>query len=162
MIQALEAGGDSASVSPWIPRLAVAKKRLEQADALFQKEKFAEANLQLVSIYEDVVVIVSEARRNQSIVYRLDFDTPADEYAYELERNKSYEILLDIAVAQKENPDTVLRSFIRKLVIQSQELREKAKGQAANGDHVKAIGTLEEATRHLVRALRSCSIMVME
>lgn len=162
LIRALEAGGDTAALSPWTARLAVARRGLQQADDLFGQNKFAEANLKLVSIYEDVVVIVSEARRNQSIVYRLNFATPAEEYAYEFERNKSYEILVDIAIAEKQNPDKALHPFIRKLVSQSGELREKAKMQAANGEHVAAIGTLEDATKHLVHALRSAGVMVME
>jgi len=161
-IRSLEAGSDATSLSPWTGRLAVAKKGLQQADALYDQEKFAEAHARLVSIYEDVVVIVGEARRNQSIIYRLTFATPAEEYAYELERNKSYEILVDIAIAEQQNSDKALRPYILKLVGQSRELREQAGAQAANGDHLKAIGTLEDATKHLVRALRSAGVMVME
>ena len=161
-IRALEAGGDAASLGPWTGRLAVAKKGLEQADLLFNQEKYAQANLHLVSIYEDVVVIVSEARRNQSIVHRLKLDTPAKEYAYELERNKSYEILVDVSIAEKQNPDKALLLDIQKFVGQSQGLVEEAKAQAASGEYVRAIKTLEDATSHLVRALRSAGVMVME
>lgn len=161
-IRSLEAGSDPALLSPWTGRLAIARKGLLQADELYGQEKYAEANARLISIYEDVVVIVSEARRNQSIIYRLTFATPADEYAYELERNKSYEILVDIAMAEHQNPDKALRPYILKQVGQSRELQEQAQSQAASGDHAKAIGTLEEATRHLVRALRSAGVMVME
>lgn len=161
-VRSLEVGSDPSSLSPWTGRLAVARKGLLQADELFGQEKFAEAHARLVSIYEDVVVIVSEARRNQSIIYRLTFATPADEYAYELERNKSYEILVDIAVAEQQKSDKALRPYISKLVGQSRELQEQAKVQAAGGDHAKAIGTLEAATRHLVQALRSAGVMVME
>ena len=161
-IRALEAGSAADQLSPWAGRLAVARKGLEQADALFEQEKYVEAHGRLVSIYEDVVVIVGEARRNQSIIYQLSFTTPADEYAYELERNKSYEILVDIAIAEKQNSDKALRPYIMKLVGQSRELREQAGVQAAGGDHVKAIRTLESATRQLVQALRSAGVMVME
>lgn len=161
-IRSLEAGSDPASLSPWTVRLAVARKGLLHADELYGQEKYVEANARLISIYEDVVVIVSEARRNQSIVYSLSFATPAEEYAYELERNKSYEILVDIASAEHQKPDKALRPYILKQVGQSRELQEQAKAQAASGDHAKAIGTLEEATRHLVRALRSAGVMVME
>lgn len=161
-IKTLEAGSDAGSLSPWFGRLSVARKALEQADALFQEQNYAEASARLVSIYEDVVVIVSEARRNQSVIYRLTFATPAEEYAYELERNKSYEILVDIAIAEKQNSVTASRSYILKLVGQSRELREQAGVQATGGDHVKAIGTLEEATGHLVRALRGAGVMVTE
>ena len=161
-IQALEAGSDAASLSPWTGRLAVARKGLEQADALYNQQKYAGANAQLVSIYEDVVVIVSEARRNQSIIYRLNFKTPIDEYAYELERNKSYELLVDIAISEKQNPDKALRPYIQKLVGQSRELRDQARVQAEGGDHVSAIKTLENATGYLVQALRSAGVTVME
>lgn len=161
-IRSLETGGDATPHSPWLGRLAVARKGLEQADALYSQEKYAEANLQLVSIYEDVVVIVSEARRNQSIIYRLNFETPAAEYAYELQRNKSYEILVDVAMAEKKDPDKALLPYIRKLVDQSRGLVVEAEAQASGGDHVKAIKTVEEATSHLVRALRGAGVMVME
>lgn len=161
-IKSLEAGSDAASPGPWTARLTVAKKGLEQADALFAEDKFTEANARLVSIYEEVVVIVSEARRNQSIIYQLHFATPADEFKYELNRNKSYEVLVDIALGEKENPDKDLHPYIRKLVEQSRELREQASTQATSGDHVTAIGTLENATKLLVKALRSAGVMVME
>lgn len=161
-IKSLETGTGANTHNPWAGRLAVTRKGLEQADSLFDQGKYVEANLQLVSIYEDVVVIVSEARRNQSIIYRLNFETPADEYAYELGRNQSYEILVDVAIAEKKDPDKALLPYIRKLVSQSQELVVQAKAQAEAGDHVKAIKTIEEATTYLVRALRSAGVMVME
>jgi hypothetical protein len=161
-IRSLEAASDAAPLSPWTGRLAVARKGLQQADALNDQEKYAEASARLVSIYEDVVVLIGEARRNQSIVYRLEFATPAQEFAYELERNKSYEILVDIAIAEMKNPDKALLPYIQRLVGESRELREQAGVHAAGGDHIKAIGTLENATKQLVRALRSAGVMVME
>lgn len=161
-MRALEVGSDVSSLSPWTGRLTIARNGLQQADALFDQEKYAEANTRLASIYEDVMVIVSEARRNQSIIYRLNFATPADEYSYELERNKSYEILVDIALAEKQNADKALRPYILKLIEQSRDLRRQAGVQAASGDHIKAIGTLETATRTLVQALRSAGVTVME
>ncbi len=161
-LRALETGSDETSLSPWTGRLAVARDRLKQADDLFGKNKFSEAYNELVSIYEDVVVIVSEARRSQSVVYRLNFLTPADEYNYELSRNKSYEILVDIAIAEKQKSAKALRPYIRQLVGKSQGLRKQAETEAANGDHVAAIKTLENATSHLVRALNSAGIMVTE
>ena len=161
-LRALEAGSEKAALSPWTARLSIAREGLQQADGLYEQGKYVEANARLVSIYEDVVVIVSEARRSQSVIYRLNFATPADEYAYELERNKSYEILVDIAIAEKQNSDKALRPYIQKLINKSRELREQAGVHAAAGDHVKSIGTLEEATRHLVQALRSAGVIVME
>lgn len=132
---------------------------LEKAEALAAGGNHKQANAVLHEAYQSVVSAINRMLMAETIVYGQKFDTPAEEFSNELARNRSYEDLIPIALAQlATSRDTALLS--ERYVQRSRELRAIAQKQAAGGDHAAALITIQEATAQLQRSLRVAGVIV--
>jgi hypothetical protein len=95
----------------------------------------------------------------EALVYGHHFATPAEEFAHELARNGSFEELVPIALAQLRT-GAEAAALARQLVQHSRKLRASAQQQAAGGAFPAAIQTIQAATGHLQRALRTAGVIV--
>jgi hypothetical protein len=132
---------------------------VDKADALILGGNQHEANVVLNSAYQIVVSTLNKMLAAETIVYGLRFDSPAEEFQHELARNRSYEELIPIAIAQL---NTVRETAIvaERYAQQSRDLRVVAKKQASGGDYLTAVKTIEGATSHLQRSLRIAGVVV--
>ena len=96
---------------------------------------------------------------SETIVYNATFATAAEEYGYELARNRSYEELVPIALAQL-NSSRETAALSEQFVRQSRTLRDTARQQAADGNQQAAVRTMQEATGQLQKALRIAGLTV--
>jgi inorganic triphosphatase YgiF len=117
-----------------------ANRTLEQALALLLKDALARL-------------------QGQTLVYDRRFANSRDEYAHELARNRSYESLVPLAIAEYR-PSREAQALIERYVRQSRALRERAESQAAPNDHAQAILSLVEGTDSLQRALQASGLTV--
>ncbi|ROR34113.1 hypothetical protein [Inmirania thermothiophila] len=122
-----------------------------------RKGRLGEARTRLEHAYQMIVTALTRLRRNDTVVYGLDFRTPADEYAYEQRRNESYRMLVEQMAAEAEAARRRLADPFRD---RAEQLRQEAEAAAAAGDWARAIRTMEEANRQLVRALRAMGLPV--
>lgn len=129
---------------------------IAEAEELGGAGRYADANRILGEAYKTAVALVSKQRAGQTVVYQLNFATPADEYAYEQERHRSHEMLIDIALAERG----VGREMVAPYLQRSAELRARAEGAAQQGGYDEAIGDMERATAELMRALQSLGVPV--
>ena len=93
----------------------------------------------------------------QTIVYDLSFETPADEYDYEIKRFVSYEELIPVAIDEKKPAEAVVKlmsTYVDKGRVQKVEAEQKAKV----GLYPEAISLLLAATEELRRALRLAGV----
>lgn len=130
-----------------------------KAESLAAAGNHKDANFLLDDAYKAVVVSLNRMLMAETIVYDQKFDSPAEEYKFELARNRSYEELIPLAIAQL-NPakDTALLS--ERYMQQSKDLRDTAQKQAAGGDYQSALKTILDATGHLQRSLRVAGVIV--
>jgi len=96
---------------------------------------------------------LTELLADQTMDYTLTFDTPQEEYEYELSRYKSYEELIPIAIEQKNPPKQTL-ALMDGFVDKAKGIYEMSVPKAKEGDYKTAIQMLQGATSHLQRALR--------
>lgn len=131
----------------------------KQAMALGQEKKFFEANKMLEQAQGLVVEGLKSLLGSASLVYELKFDTPKDEYEYELRRGESYEAMIRMILsdAQKNSIDA---SKLQPLMDQSQEFNQRASQKAAAGEHKAAIKIQEGANEFLAQALRLLGVMI--
>lgn len=130
-----------------------------KAETLAAAGNYQEANALLNNAYQSVVAALNKMLMAETIVYDLKFDSPQEEFQHELARNRSYEELIPLALAQMNAAhDSALLS--ERHVQQSRELRELAQKQAAQGDYQTALKTIQDATGHLQRSLRVAGIVV--
>jgi hypothetical protein len=130
--------------------------RLLQAEKLAGQGDHERARPLLDGAYLQARVSIESMRRGDTLVRSLRFESPAEEYAYEIDRNDTHRML--IQVVQGDRPDAAprMRDFVERAAI----LRREAEARAAAGDHKTAIGQLEASTRELVRAIRAGGLYI--
>lgn len=106
-----------------------------------------------------IVDALIKIRNNETVVYAIEFQTPADEFRYERERYLEYESLGqqilsggDIAQSRK-----MLFEQVKKT---GDKLSHEALTMAAEGDYASAIERMEEAVRNSVKGLRLLGIQL--
>ena len=87
----------------------------------------------------------------------LNFATPEEEYHYEIDRNDTHRMLVQMLLKDKRGGADAM---VDQAVSASGRLRTQAEAEAARNDHKTAIKTLEESTRELVKAIRAAGVYI--
>jgi len=132
---------------------------LARADALTREGKHAEAEVPLREAYQLTVDAVTRLRSNETVVYALNFRTPADEYRYEEKRHESYALLVHQMVSTGAAQGS-RQALVNRFLEDASRLASDARKQAEGGDHTTAIKTMEEANQSMVRALQSMGLAI--
>ncbi len=130
---------------------------LAQAKSLAEKKDYVRANKLLQQARTTITGALHKILDSKTIVYDLKFDTPADEYDYELMRFGGYEELIPVAIeAKKPAPGAIklMESFLNK----ARSRRDEAVAKAEAGDYPMAIAMLLQATKTVRRALRMVGV----
>lgn len=135
------------------------QRQLEKAEALANGGHHTDANAVLDDAYKSVVTTLNNMLMAATIVYDQKFASPSEEFQHELARNRSYEELVPLALAQL-NTSRESAQLSERYVQQSRELREVAQKQAAGSDFPAALKTIQDATGHLQRSLRVAGVSV--
>ncbi len=126
---------------------------------LLEEEKIEEARRELDEAYELVKVSIEELRGGDTLIRSLEFATKEEEYDYEIDRNDTHRMLIDVLLKEKRKTESI-DNMVSKFVTQSESLRKEAEAQAAKGDYETAIATLDRSTKELVRAIRSAGVYI--
>jgi len=130
---------------------------LAQAKSLAEKKDYVGANKLLQRARTTITGALHKILDSKTIVYDLKFDTPEDEYEYELMRFGGYEELIPVAIeAKKPAPGAIklMESFLSK----ARSRRDEAVAKADAGDYPMAIAMLLQATKTVRRALRMVGV----
>ena len=128
--------------------------QLQQAQHLAADNKHDEANALLAKVCDHMALALSRARAHETVVHNLVFDSPVEEYAYERERNRSHEMLIDMVLAER-NPSPGNRQIIQKFpeFLRGEPLAAR-RGRAASfgrhlrvGDQVPGAGDAQPGAR---------------
>ena len=93
------------------------------------------------------------------IDYAQKFETPAEEYAFELERNRSYLEAIPVAIAQFKPTEEAKRN-IENLVKQNREAIEQAGVYAGQKDYSRALASVRSGTDYLLNALTVAGLVL--
>ena len=104
-----------------------------------------------------IVIALTKIRSNETVVYALEFQTPADEYRYERERYKEY-VALSQKVLNRGELEQSRKLMFDKLREKSEKFNQEAIDLASKGDHETAIKQMEEALKKLVQGLQLLGI----
>jgi hypothetical protein len=137
-----------------------ATQRIEQAIAQAEKlaasGQVAQARPVLDRAYLTARVSIESMRRGDTLVRSLTFASKREEYTYEIDRNDTHRMLVNLVLAERRDVQPMLAPLLDKAAV----LRKDAEAQAQRGDHDGAIKTLEDSTRELVKAVRAGGIYV--
>jgi len=91
--------------------------------------------------------------------YAVKFETPAQEFAHELDRNKSFADLVPVALNELR-PGEEARRLVERYVAQNVAMREQAQAQAQAADYASALKTIRNGSGYLQRALQAAGLVV--
>ena len=136
-----------------------AKSLKQLATKLQQQNKLADANLKMEMSYNILVTTLSEASDKETRIVALNFETPKDEYLYEVNQYNSFTMLLKLRKANVNLSDKTLKTM-GKFVTMSAQYNNQADALVAKLKYEEAILKLETANKHLKRALRVSGVNV--
>ncbi len=102
---------------------------------------------------QTLVNALIKIRNNETVVYSVEFQTPADEFRYERERYAEYALLGDKLVDSGELDSGRIKMF-ENLKKNGDRLNGEALDLAGSGDYAAAIARMETAVEQLVKGLR--------
>lgn len=144
-------------------RAAEPQRRVEdllaQATDMARGGRLAEARITLDQAYLAVRGAISLLRDGDTVVRSLNFATKAEEYDYEVDRNETHRMLVQVLLKDKRGA-AGLDAMVEQALAAAAALRRQAGEQAARRDHETAVKTLEQSTRELVRAIRAAGVYI--
>ena len=133
------------------------KNTLGRARALHAQGDSARAQALVASAYDKAKRGIEQLRGGETLVRTLNFATKEEEYRYELDRNDTHTMLLDVLARDGARRSTSMTDgFVEK----ARSLRSRAEREAAGGHHEAAVRSLELSTKELIRALRSSGVYI--
>ncbi|HGG59068.1 MAG TPA: hypothetical protein ENK26_04015 [Gammaproteobacteria bacterium] len=128
------------------------QRMLNEATQRAAKQDYQNATILVDAMYNTMSVAVTSLRNHETLEYKLVFNSPKEEYEYELNRYRTLTLLL--RMKQKEvslNP--AREAAMRRHVAEAESLWNDAKSQAGDGHHDIAVKHLESAIARLGDAL---------
>ncbi len=149
------------------PKIGAAAKgllaRIDAQSAAARKEvgagRLDAANRILGDAYKLAVTELSRLRAGHEVVMSLNFASPADEYAYEIKRFESGELMVGMLIGEGK-ADGDRRALVDGFAAEGRRLRGEAQRLAQSGQHKEAVGLMEKATAQMNRALQAMGVPV--
>jgi tetratricopeptide (TPR) repeat protein len=135
-------------------------KRVDQAEALKQENRVKEGRKMLDEAYVAAKVAIEHLRGGETLVRSLNFASSEEEYHYEVDRNDTHRMLVDVLLKEKMKTNWGIETMVNKFMDRADELRARADEQASDGAYENAVTTLEQSTKEIVRAIRSAGIYI--
>lgn len=133
------------------------QRLVDEGHMLAGKDDYAGAAKSLEKAQGMITAVLTDMLHAQTVTYDKKFETPKEEYEYELARLESYEELVPLAIEQKQPSERALElvdSFVRKAA----KIKGEGQAIAAKGDYKMAIMAMQAATSNLQRALRMAGV----
>ena len=135
--------------------VAQVEKGVAEAAKLAAASKYKEGRAELDRAYLVAKAGVSGLRSGDTLVRSLNFASKEEEYHYEIDRNNTHQMLIEVLASEKRS-DALIQGFVAK----ARELRLKAESAAGGKDYESGVRLLEESTAELVRAIRGAGIYI--
>lgn len=134
------------------------EEQLQTAQQVFKQGHTNKALELANAAYLSIKLNVTRLRDGDTLVRELHFETKEDEYQYELERNDTHKVLVNVVLKDKLSPN--MKLLIKIPMAKAEELRQQAIQQAQDKAFEQAIKTLEQSTQQIIRAIRMAGIYI--
>ena len=132
---------------------------LATAQAQMESNQPYSARKTLDAAYVQIKAAISQLRSGDTLVRSLHFESKRDEYLYELDRNDTHKMLVQLLLEEKLQ-DPKARKRVQKYLDRAVALRAEAEKLAEEGDYAGAVTRLEESTTQYVRAIRNSGFYI--
>lgn len=137
-----------------------AEDALQKAREQFDQGDRDAATQLLGDAYLSIKMSLTRLRSGQTIVRALNFANKEEEYRYELDRNDTHKMLVQVVLKEKLSANPALAKLVDMNMKIAEDLRNKAQQQAEQGDFETAVETLEQSTGQIIRAIRAAGIYI--
>ncbi len=130
---------------------------ISEAKSLAAGQRYSDANKLLTKAQSMITSVLSDMLHAATVVYDKEFETPEEEYEYELARYESYLELIPVAIEQRhpsERAVELIDGFMKKAA----KIVGEGEARATKGDYKMGIMALQAATSNLQRALRIAGV----
>jgi hypothetical protein len=145
------------------PRAGELSQRIEllmaEATELVRAGRVADARRTLDQAYLAVKAAIGGMRGGETVVRSLNFASKEEEYRYEIDRNDTHRMLVQVLLKDKRDAAGV-DAMVDQSLAAAARLRTQAEQQASRREHDAAVKTLEDSTRELVKAIRSAGVYI--
>lgn len=138
----------------------IVHKKLDAAKQLREAGRVTEGRGLLDEAYVAAKVGIEHLRGGDTLVRELDFKSSEEEYDYEIDRNDTHRMLVQVLLKEKMGADNTLETRISRFMDKAAVLRGRAEREAVAGNYEQAVRTLEESTHEIVKAIRSSGIYI--
>ena len=136
------------------------ERQIGESQAAAAQGRYEAARPVLDRAYLTARVSIESMRRGDTLVRSLNFASAREEYDYEIDRNETHRMLIDVLLADRKDAAGAMPAAMQPFTEKANALRGAAEAQAKKGDHAAGIKLLEDSTRELVRAIRSGGIYI--
>lgn len=134
--------------------------QIDEARKLAAQGRYGEARPVLDRAYLSARVSIESLRRGDTLVRSLQFASKQEEYGYEIDRNDTHRMLVDLLRAERKDTAAAAPPGMQAFIEAAEQLRVQAEARARSGDHAAAIRLLENSTREWVRAIRAGGLYI--
>ena len=127
----------------------------QQSDQQAQQGQLIRAQQLLDRSLVELKTAIGSLRESETLVRSLNFATKQQEYAYELDRFATYQMLLQQLVLPKPALTQQQKQRINQWSGNAYQQKLEAEEQASQGLYSQAVSSLERAGRTLLKAIRS-------
>lgn len=139
--------------------LSHASSSIEEAASLANAEKPGDAVVVLQKAERELLRGLNRVLGATTLDYAQRFETEAEEFAYELERNRAFAELVPLALAELKPAPEAAR-LVSRYIDQNQTLREQAQREARERNFKAALQSLRSGTGYVQRALVSAGLVM--
>ncbi len=102
---------------------------------------------------------IARMRNGDTLVRDLNFSSKSEEYQYELDRNKTHFMLVDLLLQEKLS-DSLFGKMVEKPLMEAKANKVQAQDLADQKLFDQAIKSLEDSTRQLIQVIRAAGIYI--
>ena len=150
---------DAAGAASSDPRLVSTARKIEIAKNHAGAERFAQANEALSEAESELMLSIVSVLGVRTVEDALHFESAAEEYGFELDRNHSYAELIPIALAEFKPASEAIRQVGYFLEI-NRQMRELAQRHVAAKNFKEALTAVRGGTGYLQSALAAAGLNV--
>lgn len=132
---------------------AFVDERAREAAALAESGRYDQAVGKLLDAEKIVTLSVNKMLDAQTMVYKLNLDTPEGEFEHEKERYLGYEELVPVAIEQRQ-PNEGQRALFDGFIAKADGMYQQALKLGERKEYPDAIKLMQEATNQILRGLR--------
>ena len=135
-------------------------RKLALAEELRSNAKLVDGRKALDEAYVAIKVAIESLRGGDTLVRTLNFATKEEEYDYEVDRNDTHRMLVNILLKEKMEGNKGIKDLVQTFMDKAAKTRSEAEDFASKGDYESAVTTMEKSTKEVLRAIRSAGIYI--